>query len=306
MSRIEDAMEKAEQLRQRDMGSVLNVELKPKQAPLPKPVPPSTKIEITNPLLLAANDFDLPVAEEYRKLKSAIVYATKKEGFLNTIMVTSAISGEGKSLTALNLAISLAQEHDHTVLLVDADLRSPFICEYLGIAAKKGLSDCLREGFPISDVLIKTGLGNLTIFPAGERVTNPVEFFSSQKMKDLLSEVKHRYADRYIIFDMPPILPFAETRLLGSIVDGVVFVVKEGGTSLHNIKEALDSLKDANILGLVYNEATEASLDNGYHYYYGKYRYGTERTAPTRNEKGRKRGILSRIRGKKVDQGPKT
>ncbi len=303
MSRLEEAMEKARLLREREEIPIPDSERRPKLTPLSKPVQPPEKIEVANHLLLAANDFNMPVAEEYRKLKSIVVYATKKEGFHNTLMVTSAISGEGKSVTAINLALSLAQEQDHTVLLVDADLRSPIVCKYLGLEANKGLADCLTEGMPISEALIKTGLGNLTILPAGKQMANPVELFSSQKMKDLLDEIKHRYSDRYIIFDMPPVLPFAETRLLGSVVDGVIFVVKEGGTSVSNITEALASLKDANVLGIVYNEATAACLNDGYHYYYGKYGYSksgskSKSADAVAKEKNRKPGLFAKIRKK--------
>ncbi len=304
MSRIEEAMEKAEQLRRKDTVVRRPPEQRQQAQPLPKPPPPDRQIEISNPLLLAAKDFNPPVAEEYRKLKSVIVHATKKtDRFHNTLMVTSSISGEGKSLTAINLAISLAQEHDHTVLLIDADLRSPFICKYLGITANKGLADCLTTGMPIGEGLIKTGIGDLTVLPAGHQVTNPVELFSSQKMKDLLDEIKHRYSDRYIIFDMPPVLPFAETRLLGAIVDGVVFVVKEGATSLHNITEALASLKEANVLGIVYNEATTTSLYDGYYNYYAKYYSKSQQNVQTERGGKQKTGFFSRKRNaKNVEQ----
>ncbi len=313
MSRLEEAMEKARQLREQGGGvagrgsevqkkSAAPIPTMSPAAPSPKPVPPAEKIAITNPLVIAAHDFDQPVAEEYRKLKSIIVQATNKDGFRNALMVTSAVSGEGKSLTALNLAISLAQEHNHTVLLVDADLRKPSICEFLGLSPQKGLSDCLMNGMDISEALIKTGLGNLTILPAGPRVANPVELFSSQKMKDLHYQIKHRYADRYVIFDTPPVLPFAEARLLGSIVDGVVFVVREGGTSQHNIMEALSSLKDSKLLGIVFNKATVTSLSDGYHYYYHDYGYKSRGSSAAAGGKVRKAGYFSRSRKKEANK----
>jgi exopolysaccharide/PEP-CTERM locus tyrosine autokinase len=297
MSRIEEAMEKATQLREKEVAPVHREEPKRKLEPLPRQIP-SVTIEITNPLLLAANYDNQPIAEEYRKLKSIILHATKKEGFHNTLMVTSSISGEGKSITALNLAISIAQEQNHTVLLVEADLRKPSICGYLGIEAHTGLANCLKDGMDVGEALIKTGLGNLTLLPAGQRIANPVELFSSQKMKDLLDEIKHRYSDRYIIFDTPPLLPFAETRLLGNIVDGVVFVVKEGGTSLHNITEALGYLKDTQVLGIVYNEASVASLSDGYHHYYDSYSYKSQDTALAAGNISPKKGFLARFRKK--------
>jgi exopolysaccharide/PEP-CTERM locus tyrosine autokinase len=300
MSKIEEAMEKAKFSREREVAPGHGREPKRKSKPLPRQIP-SVEIKITNPLLLAANYDNLPIAEEYRKLKSIILHATKKEGFHNTLMVTSSISDEGKSVTALNLAISIAHEHNHTVLLVEADMRQPSICRYLGIEANSGLANCLMDGMDVGDALIKTGLGNLTLLPAGKQIANPVELFSSQKMRDLLDEIKHRYDDRYIIFDTPPLLPFAETRLLGNIVDGVVYVIKEGGTSLQNITEALGYLKDTKVLGIVYNEATVASLSDGYHHYYDSYKYKSQGAELPASKKSQKSGFLARFRKAKLN-----
>ena len=289
MSRLEEAMNKAKQLRGTDGGMVRTAAPPKTSTPIPRQVP-GEGIEVVHPLLVAANDENVPVAEEYRKLKSMVVQITKKKGFCNTLMVTSSVSGEGKSITALNLALSIAQEHDHSVLLIDADLRNPSLCRYLGVEPKAGLANCLMDGMDIGDALIKTGLGNLTLLPAGKRVVNPVELFTSQKMRDLLDQIKHRYADRYVVFDTPPLLPFAETRFLGTRVDGVVFVVREGGPSLQNVTEALEALKDANVLGLVYNEASESSRGSGYNYAY--YGYGSRGSVVPRSGKG---SFLSRV-----------
>jgi len=214
------------------------------------------------------NGDNSPVTEEYKKLKSMIVKLTRKDRFMNTIMVTSSVRAEGKSLTSLNLAISLAQEYDHTVLLVDADMRKPSVHEYLGIPLSAGLSDCLTKDKKVEECLIRTGIGKLSILPAGTIQKNPVELVMSSKMRDLLAELKQRYADRYVIFDTPPLLPFAEVHSLSSLVDGVLFVIREGHTPLSSIKGGLDILKEANLLGCVYNCASVERF-NGYHHYYG-------------------------------------
>jgi exopolysaccharide/PEP-CTERM locus tyrosine autokinase len=183
------------------------------------------------------------------------------------LLITSSISCEGKSITAINLAVTLAQEYDHTVLLVDADLRKPSLNDYLGIEQQAGLSECLLEGLEIKDALLQTGIGKLSLLPAGGEVHNPAEVFSSQKARDLFLELKYRYPDRYIIIDSPPVLPFAETRSLSSIADGVLLVVKEGTVPLRHINETLDCLKGANMLGIVYNQATVETQDEHDHYY---------------------------------------
>jgi Mrp family chromosome partitioning ATPase len=146
---------------------------------------------IENPLLATLCDPHSPVSEEYRKLKSVVAAFARKDGFRNVIMVTSSVSNEGKSLTSLNLAITLSQEMDHTVLLVDADLRRPSIQAYLGIEPSKGISDYLNGEAPLSDLLIKTGIGRLTLLPAGTPLKNPVELFSSRKMRDFVAEIKN-------------------------------------------------------------------------------------------------------------------
>lgn len=270
MSRIEEAIEKASRLRDGTNGIEIR---KPvvEPTPLPQPVIPK---RVDNPLLVSANSPNSPAAEEYRKLKSILVKLTKQENFQNVIMVTSSVGGEGKSITSLNLAISLAQEYDHTVLLLDADLRKPSVHKYLGIESDLGLADCLIDGIDIGNAIIKTGIGNLSLIPAGKAVNNPAELFSSQKMKDLLLEMKYRYADRYIIIDVPPILLFAETHAISNIADGVVLVVKDSLTSMSNIIDSLDVLKGSNMLGVVYNGACEDGYKSSYHDYYKRSNYG--------------------------------
>ena len=269
MSKIENALEKAAILR----GTFKEKGPAEAQGPVDAAAPsiiipmPDEAIEVTHPLLVAANNPHTPIAEEYRKLKTVLVHLTKKAAFQNTLMVTSSLCSEGKSITSLNLAISLAQEHDHTVLLVDADLRKPMLHSYLGIAPKVGLSDCITKGVDVGKAIIRTGIGKLSFLPAGERVENPVEFFSSHQMKELLLEMKKRYADRYIIIDTPPVLPYTESRTMSTLVDAIVLVVKKGMASLHEINEAIGYVKGAELLGIVFNETTaEHRSDRPYIY----------------------------------------
>ena len=198
MSRIEEALEKAARLRSSTDNAV---SARKTVLPSPAHIPPPAATEgmkVANPLLVAASDPYTPEAEEYRKLKSALVKLTKEGSFRNMLMITSSVSCEGKSITALNLALTLAREYDHTVLLVDADLRKPSLHGYLGIEQRVGLSECLQEGLDLKDALIRTGIGKLSLLPAGREMRNPAEIFSSQKARELFLEIKHRYPDRYI------------------------------------------------------------------------------------------------------------
>ncbi|RJQ53794.1 MAG: polysaccharide biosynthesis tyrosine autokinase [Nitrospiraceae bacterium] len=263
MSKIEEALKKANILRE-SYGNTGNV-----KAHIPSD---GEIIKTDNQYLVTLTQPGSPVAEEYRRLKSMLIRETKAN-FLNTVMITSAVEAEGKSLTAVNLALTLSQEIDHTILLVDADLRKPTLHEYLGISCKYGLSDYLTRDIDLSEILVKTGIGNLLIIPAGHTVENPVELLSSVRMKTLIHELKHRYMDRYVIIDTPPILPFADAISLGSLVDGVLFIVKEGRIQKKSLENAVHLIKDLKILGVVFNYAHAENLEGHYsRYYYYNYK----------------------------------
>jgi exopolysaccharide/PEP-CTERM locus tyrosine autokinase len=266
MSRIEDALARAAGMQsglhsKGNRGGVSGIV----RAPMGEPVSIG-RARLSEETMVVINEPLSPMAEEYRKLKETLVKMTKRDRFDNLIAVTSSIAGEGKSTASINLAASLAGEYDHTVLLVDADLRRPTVHKYLGLAAGKGLSDCMREGLDMGELLIKTGIGKLSVLPAGTPIPNPVELFSSDAMRDLFREMKTRYGDRYIIIDTPPVLPFAETRSVASIVDGVILVVREGMPSLDQVVESIDAL-DQKVLGIVYNGAHLQSRSS---YYYSE------------------------------------
>lgn len=278
MSRIEEAIKKAASQRKSSVekvtGTATNKRLKKRQdepasvvgriSALLDVVP----LKITNLMLATAREEKTAVVEEYNKLRSSIIALTKGEKFLNTVMVTSTLTDEGKSMTALNLAISLAKEHNHTVLLVDADLRRPSVHKYLDINPEVGLVHCLRDKVPIEKALIKTGVGNLVVLPAGEAVKDPVDMLSSNRMKEIVTELKQRYPERYVIFDTPPALPFADAGVLAGIVDAILFVVREGKAKSEDVVKTLEDLKGHNLLGVVYNDAHVFLKSQGYDYYY--------------------------------------
>ncbi len=274
MSKLEEALAKANKMRKSDYDD------KSDQLHIYKKVETAEVElrEVNNAHIVTISQPDSHVAEEYRRLKSMVLRETKAD-FLNTIMVTSSVDSEGKTLTAINLAVSLAQEIDHSILLVDADLRKPMIHEYLGIKYKYGLSDYLTGDIDVSEVLIKTGIGKLAILPAGRRVENPVELISSKKMKSLIKELKQRYMDRYIIIDTPPILSFSEGISIGSYVDGIIFVVQEGRAQKKTIENSLNLIKGLNILGVVFNNTLSANLEGHYSYYYNYQKKGKDETA---------------------------
>lgn len=273
MSRIEEAIERAAKLRKLSEDSH---EDGIRDEPVPERKMRGSGFEqlllvdplpVKNPLVVMAHQNNDAVCEEYKKLKSLIVKMSKGESFQNTLMITSTVREEGKSLTSLNLSLALAQSYDHTVLLIDADLRKPSIHEFLGLKPKVGLVQCLREEVPLDQALIKTGIGKLVFLPAGGTVSDPVELLSSNRMKYLISELKTRYPERFVVFDTPPAYPFADAQVLGSSVDGVIFVVRDGIAPLQHLKEAVASLKDVNLLGAVFNDANYSPPKNRYYSY---------------------------------------
>jgi len=227
---------------------------------------------IDHPSIVTARKVDMPVTEEYKKLMTRIMNLATKDGFKNTLSVTSSVSNEGKSITAVNLAVSLAQGYDHAVILIDADMRRPTLHAYLNRKPGRGLSDCLLSGMDPEAALMPIGSKKLTLLPAGKKIDDPVEFFASRKMQALMKDLKARYADRYIIIDTPPALLFAETKMISSFCDGTLLVVREGSATLDNISEALDILKETNVLGIVYNNAgMQNHTESSYYQYYSRY-----------------------------------
>ena len=266
MSRIEEALKKAAHLAQWQAPAVRPI-------PYESPTPSCDQEPLTQPnnhMLINMLSAQSAVAEEYSKLKEAFIKQARRDRFNNVVIVTSANPHEGKTITTLNLAISLAQEFDYTVLVVEADLRAPSCLKYLGLTSGLGLSDCLEGRAECSNALIRTGIGRLVILPAGKSVANPVELLSSNRMRQFIQELKHRYPDRFILIDTPPANMFAETRAMASMADSAILVVQEGETSLEDLAEATQAL-DNKVMGIVYNNASRSPFTKTSSYYYDIY-----------------------------------
>ena len=225
-----------------------------------------------DPVLVSGLEPQSIEAEQFRQLKNNILFPEKGNP-PKSIMITSFSPSEGKSFVAANLAISIAQNIDEYVLLMDCDLRSPSIQPMFGLEDNPGLSEYLSKGKPLSSLLVKTFLDKLTILPAGEIPTNPSELLSSDRMKKLIQEIKLRYSDRYIIFDTPPPHLTSETNAISRQVDGIVIVIRQGKTRKKEVLDLIDVYGKEKILGVVYNFARKKA---GYGYGYGKYGYGSK------------------------------
>jgi non-specific protein-tyrosine kinase len=170
-------------------------------------------------------------------------------------MITSALPGEGKTVTAVNLAFTFAREYAQTVLLVDCDLHRQRIHEFLGIESRKGLVDHLVHGAPVSDLIVWPGFEKLTLISGGRIIEESPELLGSPRMKELVKDLKSRYPDRYVFFDVPPVLTSADALALLPLVDHVLVVAAAGSTPLSQIMKALEAIPPEKILGLVLNRA---------------------------------------------------
>jgi exopolysaccharide/PEP-CTERM locus tyrosine autokinase len=214
--------------------------------------------------------------EDFRVIKRPLLqraFAERAEGEKpgNLIMVTSSLPGEGKTYCAINLAMSIAMELDHTVLLVDADVARPSVLRSLGLPAHRGLMDILLDDkIDMSDVMLRTNVDTLSILPAGTSTPRATELLASSAMSTLVDEIAHRYPDRIVIFDSPPLLLTSESRVLASHMGQIVMVVEAQTTTQHAVKEALHQLEGYQNVNLIYNKTREfPGIEETYDYHYG-------------------------------------
>lgn len=193
-----------------------------------------------------------PEADAFRILRTQVLQIMNHSNF-KTLAITSPNYGDGKTTTSLNLAVSIALDLKQTVLLADMDLRKPGIQRFLGITPAHGLSDYLLQDAPLSQCLLRLPFERLTILPAGTKRDNSSEILGSPKMAALARELRSRYPDRLIIYDMPPILTQDDSVAFLPNVDAVLLVVRDGMSRTSDIKRCLATLQHANVIGTVLN-----------------------------------------------------
>ena len=226
------------------------------------------------------------IAEEFRAIKRPLLrniagHSPSPIANANLVMVTSALEGDGKTFTSLNLAMSIAMEQDKTVLFVDADVLKATAGHQLGIPlGTPGLIDILRDDVAPQDVILQTSMEKLRILPAGTPDSHATELLAGTKMQQLMLELSARYPDRVIVFDSPPLLLTTEAGVLASFMGQIVFVAAADITPQHAVKEALEHIGEDKVVGMVLNRASRRRLSLfgksfgfGYGYGYG-YGYG--------------------------------
>ncbi len=209
-----------------------------------------------------------PESEEiefYKILRTQIQQRTKQQGW-NTIMITSTQPHEGKTITSINLAVTMAKEFNQTVLLVDCDLRRQKIHNYLGLKNKRGLVDYLIDDRPLNDLITWPNIPHMTLISGGRIIRESTELLGSPKMKELVREMKARYDDRYVLFDVSPILAGADAAAFAPLMDGVVVVVEAARTTKKEVKKALSLIPQEKLIGVVLNKSK--ARVKGYKKYY--------------------------------------
>ena len=210
------------------------------------------------------------LTESFRRVK-AMLRGVAGADKLRTVAITSAGKGEGKSTTALNLAITMSQDFDTRVCIVDADLRRPRLHRLLGFTPRRGLSDVLGGDALAEDVLITDSVPRLTVLPGGRSSRTPSEMLGSPRMRQLIEELKTRFD--FILFDTPPVLTVADAILLGPMTDGVILLIQAGKVRRRPVERAVELLHNSRILGFILNRGDMVLSHYGYRYYDRGYYY---------------------------------
>jgi capsular exopolysaccharide synthesis family protein len=262
MERIKQALERAREERQQHGEATGEPGLRPAGTPSPvadvrythtRNIEPSVEFLREQRVISAFGPG--PYTESYKILRTQVLQRLRDGGW-NTLAVTSAADDEGKTLTAINLAISLAQEVNHTVLLVDADLRHPRVHRYFGLEDCRGLSDYLTDDAPLNELLVHPkGSQRFVFLPGGRPLAHSAEMLNSPRMTRLVEELKKRYASRIVIFDLPPLLSAADALAFSPYVEAALLVIGEGQGKAEEVRRATELLQKTQLIGTVLTKA---------------------------------------------------
>jgi capsular exopolysaccharide synthesis family protein len=263
---IQKALEKARQQRkagQRQPISTASAESKVPTYAKTR-VEPVTTQQLRERFILAGLNTD-PAADHFRVLRAHVLkFLGKKSG--KSLGVTSSSPGEGKSLVAANLAVSIALDLKFSVLLVDCDLRRPSLQSTFSLSRGPGLTDYLLDKAELHECLVNPGIEHLVLLPAGSSIGNSSEMLASPQMLELANELKDRYPNRIVVCDLPPLLASDDTLTFLPQLDGCLLVVEERKTRTSVLQHTLDMLSDVDVMGTVLNRC---DVPSGYSYYYG-------------------------------------
>jgi capsular exopolysaccharide synthesis family protein len=291
MSRIHDALKRAEQERATSMGGHVETTLAPPEVP-PVSMPSLAQSVAAMPAMAPAYTYDTLLercpqtnwtpdprtmlffqddenrvgAEEFRTLRSRL-YQIREKVQLKRLMVTSALPKEGKSFVTANLGQVMVRQHGRRALIIDADLRSPGMHRHLGAPQSPGLSEYLLGECDEFSVLQRGPMENLFFLPAGRNVSSAPELLANGRLKLFLERVEPMFD--WIIMDTPPVIPVADSTLLANFCDGILMVVRSNATPSDLARRAREEFQDKLLLGVVLNGAPSGKLERS-KYYYGE------------------------------------
>lgn len=274
----------AQRVQRADVGALVPP-ASPSPGAAPAPSRSGKRIRIDRAALRAAGLFppehqERQLADQYRQIKrpliaNALGRGESKIANNHLIMTASALPGEGKTFTSMNLAHSMAVEKDISVLLVDADVAKPHISRLLGVDDEPGLLDALTdESIDVESLIIGTDLPNLSILPAGRRSETATELLASSSMERLAARIGAYAPHRIALLDSPPLLLTSESRVLASIVGQIVLVVRAGSTPQQAVLDAISHIGQDRCIGVVLNQS--AAAESTGHHYYGYGDHGRE------------------------------
>ena len=277
MERIKQALERARQEREKAVpgsGDAAPAGApRPRAAPAPLPehtfvytqtrVVPVSEDWLRRHRILAALHNDA-ISDAYKVLRTSVLQRMRANGW-SSLAVTSPGRGAGKTLTAVNLAVSMAGEVNNSVLLVDLDLRRPHVHRYFSDEKLPGISDYLTDGRPLHEILFNPGIDRLVVLPGHRPYANSSEMLSSPRMVQLADELASRYPSRIVLYDMPPLLECDDVMAFAPHVDAVLLVVGEGDTTREELARAAEVIGDLNLIGTVLNKSAEERTAYGYY-----------------------------------------
>ena len=226
------------------------------------PAPPDEgrEIPVTREELVVIRDPYSQIAEQFRRLRNSL-QALNPDGAARSILMTSSLDGEGKTVATLNLGLAIAELPQMRVLVVDADYDDPAVERYLGLPRRQGLSELLTGRLPMDQAIRRTSAERLDIVAPGERPNNPAEILNVDRIRAVLNAMKRRYD--YVLIDVPPVLTMNHPSVLGSIADGVLLVVRLGKTPKPLVEEAFTMLENlgGNVLGTCVTGSSETDFE---------------------------------------------
>jgi capsular exopolysaccharide synthesis family protein len=210
---------------------------------------------------------DKRIIDAYKLLRTRVMHRMVQNNW-KTLGITSAGENEGKTLTCINLGISIAMKLDQTVLLVDADMRRPTVHSLFGFTPKLGLVDHLESGTSIEKMLVQPGVEGIVVLPGRSTTKRSSELLTSVEMAEFVDECKNRYPSRFVLFDLPPGLVGDDVVAFAPYLDAILIVVEDNSTQTTDLARTLEVLEDIELLGVVLNKSSEHMQGYDYHHYY--------------------------------------